>query len=272
MPPYPPFQARPLDADALPDVRGLVEASGVPGIYVGNALEEGEGETVLLWGAEALLGALWFGPRGNLVMLLREELDPERVADAVHGSYWPWRIALGPAGPIDALAGRLTAAPLVHRDQAWYACAPADARPGARAGEVRPCDRRDRERLMVATLELNRVDLNVDPRRVDRRWLRDMVESRIKDGTTRAIGPAGQFASKLDIGSRGPAGTVIEGVFTFPEHRGQGLAATLVATVAAAPGSGTTCLHVAADNRSARAAYERAGMALRGTCRILLLG
>jgi predicted GNAT family acetyltransferase len=63
---------------------------------------------------------------------------------------------------------------------------------------------------------------------------------------------------------------MLEGVFTFAEHRGQGLATALVAScLAAAPGP--VCLHVGKHNRPARAAYQRAGMQVAGTCRLLLL-
>ena len=109
-----------------------------------------------------------------------------------------------------------------------------------------------------------------DQARVDRRWLRDTIDERIAGGLTRALGPVGGLRSKLDFGSDGPGGLVLEGVFTFPEYRGAGLASRLVATcLHRAPA--TVCLHVGMHNAPARAAYERAGMTLAGRCRLLLL-
>lgn len=269
---FPPFRARPFVDAELADALELAAGAGAHGIYVQNALAAADGEAVALWGREQLLGFLWFGPRGNLIVVERQPLDGDLVADAVQQSALPWRIALGSAAVLAALVRRSTGAPLVHRDQVYYGCAPAAAAHALAADDVRRAQRADRERLMAATLELNRVDLNVDPQRVDRRWLRDMVDSRIADGSTLARGPVGDPFCKLDLGSRGAAGVVLEGVFTFAPWRGRGLATGLVAATTAAAQSPFVCLHVAADNAPARAAYERAGLREVGRCQLLLLG
>ncbi|MGE3171246.1 MAG: GNAT family N-acetyltransferase [Planctomycetota bacterium] len=268
---FPPFQARPLDDSGTDEAIALAAALGAHGIYLANALDAAQGEAIGLWGRDALLGCLWFGPRGNLIVLEREPLAPVQVADAVHRSYWPWRIALGPGPCVDELARRLSGPPLVHRDQVYHGCTP-DAVAGAlAAADARRASRTDRDRLMLATLELNRTDLNVDPRRVDRRWLRDMIAERVRDGTAWVLGPPGAFHSKVDLGSAGRAGIVLEGVFTFPEARGRGHAAALVAAVAASvPNGAMACLHVAADNAPARRAYERAGLRELERFRLLL--
>ena len=86
------------------------------------------------------------------------------------------------------------------------------------------------------------------------------------------IGAPGDLTCKLDIGSRGPYGVVVEGVYTFPEVRGRGLASGLVATVAARADAPLVCLHVAADNLPAVRAYRSAGMAELGDCHLLLRG
>jgi len=135
---------------------------------------------------------------------------------------------------------------------------------------VRSAGPADRNGLIQASLQLNQADLNVDPARVDRRWLRDAIDERIAADATRVIGAPGAVRCKLDLGSVGPGGTVIEGVFTFPQFRGQGLATDLVATVLHEI-RGPAILHVGRHNRPARAAYERAGMQEVGGCRLLLL-
>jgi len=268
---FPPFAARQLHPQDRAAAIALAAAGGVHGLYVHNALHGGEGEVLALHGLEQLLGIAWFGPRGNLILLQQLPLDPLEVATAVQRSAMPWRIALGPAPLVIALAALVAGQPLVHREQVYYAATPDEAPPALRSGSVRAPLRGDRERLMQATLQLNASDLRVDPARVDRRWLRNMVDGRIADGSSRVLGPVGQVVSKLDIGSTGPAGIMLEGVFTFPEARGQGLATTLVATVLAAASAPVVSLHVAADNLPARAAYERAGMTARTSCRLLLL-
>ena len=137
--------------------------------------------------------------------------------------------------------------------------------------DVRPAQRADRDRVCQATLLLIQSDLNIDPARVDRRWLRDSIDERIEDGSTRVLGPIGAPECKLDFGSDGPGGLMIEGVFTFPAARGRGLASALVATCIAEAASHRVCLHVGEHNRPARAAYERAGMVEVDRCRLLLL-
>ena len=97
------------------------------------------------------------------------------------------------------------------------------------------------------------------------------IDERIAEGSTWVSGDVGAIDCKLDYGSEGPAGQILEGVFTFPAVRGRGIAAGLVAAcMAAAPDR--VALHVGADNKGARRAYERAGMTMVDRCRLLLLG
>ena len=251
----------------------MATRAGAHGVYVHNAMAEHEGDGFVLT-ADGSVALVWIGPRGNLVVIEGGTAVPvamgAKVADEIVRRRKPWRIAMGPPATIDCLRERLPVAPLAFREQVYYVGDARSAVPSPRAGEVRSAQRADRDRLMQATLALNASDLNVDPARVDRRWLRDTIDERIANGTTRVIGAAGAFASKLDIGSDGPGGAVIEGVFTFPEHRGQGLATALVATCLSRA-SGAMCLHVAKHNRPARAAYAAAGMREDGSCRLLLL-
>lgn len=254
----------------LPAARDLAAGSGVQAVYLANALANPDGEFLALLQCDQLRGLCWFGSRGNLVIVADEELPAAATAAAIQASRIPWRIAMGPGRFVDALLPHLTVEPLLHRDQAWYAMRPQDA--GSVRADVRLAQRADREALMSATLQLNESDLRIDPRRVDRRWLRDSVLARIANGSTHVVGPVGALHAKLDIGSAGAGGCVIEGVFTVPHWRGRGLAAALVASVAAVRQEPIVCLHVGVDNAPARAAYRSAGMAERGRCRLLLLG
>lgn len=252
----------------------MARGAGPHGVYVWNALAAGVGEGFVL--ADALHGGdalVWIGPRGNVVVIASEPTPPSiaaRLADEIVARRRPWRIAMGPAPAIDALRERLAVAPLTCRDQVYYDGDAASVAPQHVRDDVRRAQRADRDRLVQATLALNASDLNVDPARVDRRWLRDTIDERIAEGTTHVIGPLGGVHCKLDIGSSGPGGSVIEGVFTFPDERGKGLATGLVATCVRTLG-GRACLHVGKHNRQARAAYEAAGLREAGGCRLLLL-
>lgn len=266
------FRALPLPDSLFPAARQLVAAHGVQATYVANALADPDGDFLSLQLGEQMAGLCWFGSRGNLVVVAGEDVPPAATAAAIQAARIPWRIAMGPGAIVDALVPHLGGKPLLHRDQAWYAVCPQDAVHPVPRPEVRLAQRGDREALMSATLQLNESDLHIDPRRVDRRWLRDSVLGRIAEGSTHVIGPVGGVEAKLDVGSRGPAGCVIEGVFTMPSWRGRGLASALVADVAARRTEPLVCLHVGVANAPARAAYERAGMVERARCRLLLLG
>lgn len=253
--------------------RALAQAAGVHGVYVCNALSEGlsDGFVFAVDGEEC--GVAWFGPRGNLVIVSDERVvghEREIAAQVLRGR-WSWRIVLGDTGLVDALAAAVPRGKLAHRDQVYYVGDRQSADPKHVRDDLRLPVCEDRERLARATLALNASDLNIAPDRVDRRWLYNTIDDRIHDGTTRVIGPVGGLWSKLDFGSDGPGGVVIEGVFTFPERRGRGLGADLVASCMA-QASGVVSLHVAEHNRAARRSYERAGMREAGRCRLLLLG
>lgn len=267
------FTTRPLGDDDG-EAAAIALAAAAHGVYVQNALARGECEGFVCGrgGYDPVL--CWFGARGNLVLIGAEELDPatvDAVTDQILLARRPWRIAMGPRCLVVALATRTSGKPLVLRDQVYYAGSRATVATELVRSDVRPAQRADRDRLVQATLLLNASDLHIPPAQVDRRWLRDTIDERIADGTTRVLGPVGSVHCKLDLGSAGPGGTVVEGVFTFPDRRGQGLAAALVATQLAAD-PGTTCLHVGVHNAPARAAYARAGMGEVGRCHLLLLG
>ena len=254
-------------------VLALATAAGAHGVYVRNAAALGEGDGFVLSGNGRDLGLVWIGPRGNLVIVAAGAALDEvaaRVADEIGRRQRAWRIAMGPTAVVERLRERLAVRPLACRDQVYYVGDRARADRSRVRDDVRTAERGDRDRLVQATLALNASDLNVDPARVDRRWLRDTIDERIAAGTTRVVGPVGGFRCKLDLGSSGPGGDVIEGVFTFPDARGLGFAAGLVATCLA-QAEGDVCLHVGAHNEPARAAYASAGMEPEGSCRLLLL-
>ncbi len=272
-----------LDTNARPAARRLrrgdddalavASAAGVHGVYVENALAADQVDGLVFTLDDAPCGVAWFGPRGNLVLVSDERLDEHAavVAEQVLRGRWSWRIALGRAALVDAIASRAGRASLAHRDQVYYVAEPSDVPPRACREDVRGAVAADRDRLARATLALNASDLNIAPERVDRRWLYRMIGERTKDGSTRVLGPPGGLWCKLDHGSAGPGGLVLEGVFSFPDVRGRGLATALVGSCIKASACRAS-LHVAADNVPARRCYERAGMREAGACRLLLLG
>lgn len=272
-----PLQVRPLAAGD-PVAMQLAERAGAHGIYVRNALAQGEHDGLVFELDGAAVALAWFGARGNLVLIERCHGDApgargyaiEALAGHVRRVRRAWRIVLGDSATVAALADDRRPC-LAHRTQIYYQGDSRTANAALVRDDVRHPTRADRERLARATLSLNDSDLNIPPARVDRSWLYDTIDERIENGTTWCLGPVGQLWSKLDHGSCGPAGNVLEGVFTFPERRGRGLGSELVATTLAREPVGCA-LHVAADNFAARRAYERAGMSECGSCSLLLFG
>jgi len=119
----------------------------------------------------------------------------------------------------------------------------------------------DIEWLTEASLQLNEEDLGIPAHTVDQRRLRSRIEQRLGEGCTFIVDSGGRPASKLEVGSEGPAGALIEGVFTEPRFRGCGLARGLVAAVsrrllARWPRVG---LHVGRGNIPALRAYHASG-------------
>ena len=276
------FAARPLDVVDVPAALDLSLDAGAHGVYVHNVLvahqDLGKGvEVIGFFCAEGLVGLAYFGPRGNLLVLLRAQLDPGQVARAIVDALWHWRIVLASSPVVDQLVRISGLEPLVNREQIYYRMTREEldvlALPEG-TSDVRRAEKRDLECLMDATLHLNESDLRVDRWLVDKTWLRRNTKTRIREGTTYVLGPVGNPIAKLDIGSKGPAGVVIEGVYTWRRVRGQGLASVLISAVAAEVliDCPQVCLHVAASNRAARRAYHKSGMSPQGSCQLMLRG
>jgi uncharacterized protein len=284
---YPSFAASPLKPVDVPAALELAGSVGIHGVYVRNVLHArprlgSKVEILAFRGTEELLGLAYFGPRGNLLVLQRESgsLCPQTAAQQILDARTAWRIVLAPHELVSALVrlGRL--ATLVDREQIYYSVAPdelivpAGAGPSGDDSMVRLADKKDLDSLMEAALHLNQSDLRVDPWCVDREWLKRSTKNRIRKRMTYVIGPIGSPLAKLDLGSVGPAGVVIEGVYTWPDRRGRGLAVALVAAVVQEKlvDHPRVCLHVAASNTAARRAYEKCGMTQAGVCQLMLRG
>jgi GNAT superfamily N-acetyltransferase len=274
LPPY-----RLLGPVDLPEARGLAARAGAHGVYVDNSLAAGEGfaELVGLPGPDVGLQVLsWFGERGNLVVLADEDSGPgtDELVAYLHSRRQAWRICLGPAAVVRALAALESSQALVDRTQVYYRAVSARVPRPASNAEVRLAVRADIPALVEASLDLHASDLLVPAWRVHRGWLRDSVRARVRAGQTFVIGPVGAPLAKLDLGSSGSAGVVLEGVHTVPSARGRGLASRLVGAVSArlVDAVPMVCLHVDQENAAARRAYARAGMDPVGSCRLLLRG
>ncbi|MGE0144112.1 MAG: GNAT family N-acetyltransferase [Planctomycetota bacterium] len=237
---------------------------GPAGIYVANALlcrEDGTEDLFVHTATDGAVGALtWVGSRGNLVALSQHTELSAALGSEIAAMPLGWRIAIADGPFLAALLASESRPPLVCREQVYYRADPSTV--GRTAPECRLAEPADSDALCEAALALNESDLCIPRDRVHRGWLRRTVRRRVRDGRTYVVGPLGAPRCKLDVGSRGPAGIVLEGVFTDPAWRSRGLASTLVRSVIAALAHDglPIVLHVAESNVAARAAYARAGM------------
>lgn len=172
-----------------------------------------------------------------------------------------FRIVIGSRDPVqgflDALGDRVEVE--MKRSQPFLAVGDVGA-----LGEgtvVRPGSAADIAWLTHASIRLNEEDLGISPRSVDKGLLERRIRERIQQASTWIVEREGRAVCKLEIGNDGPAGSLIEGVYTEDAVRGHGLARRLCAEIARRqlqhrPWVG---LHVGRENDFAMRAYLAAG-------------
>ena len=173
-----------------------------------------------------------------------------------------FRILIGPPAIVRVLVDNIASRVQIEMDRSQPFMAVEQGEELGETCEMRVAQRKDLSWLIDCSLALNLEDLKVEPELVNRRVLRKRLLARVKEGKTWLVEVDGQPACKLDIGDSGPAGALIEGVFTGKSSRGKGLATRLVATVCAQylrelPRVG---LHVGRNNEQAMRAYLSAGL------------
>lgn len=214
-----------------------------------------------------LRGGAFFGRDRNLAV---SELEPELrplLAEEVLRRRRGLAVAVSPRPEVEALVAGLagSARPLLHRVQTLYAIRRGD-RLGEPAPELERPGAADLPRLAEAALGLAREDLGIPAERMDRMALRRTAARRLERGRSFVLRVGGVLAFKIEVALATPEAALVEGVYTFPEFRGAGLAARGTAALLARllelhP---LVVLHVGRENRPARSAYERAGMSRAG--------
>ncbi len=172
-----------------------------------------------------------------------------------------FRIVIGPDAAVSAFLDALPAKVRIDlsRSQPFLRVARADKLGSGRPARI--ATPYDSQWLLHASLMLNEEDLAIPAASVDRGLLRARVDERIAAGCTWITEVHGKPAAKLDVGDEGPAGALIEGVYTEPKLRGGGLARGLVAEVSRGLLDRWPCvgLHVSRANTPAVRAYLAAG-------------
>ncbi len=223
--------------------------------------DQAEGDFYGVFSGEGLELLAWFDRGGALVLSAGDPESVKPLRRLCLDGYRGLRVLIGSGGPVRRLTellGNKVRKPL-FRSQPFLLVDSKDAL--GPTCEVRPAKEADLAWLLDANLRLNDEDLGVDPARVDPIMLEARIRERLERGYTWVHDEGREPVSKLDIGSCGSYGALIEGVFTENRVRGQGHAARLVAAVSAGlladyPRVG---LHVGRDNESAVRAYKTAG-------------
>ncbi len=126
--------------------------------------------------------------------------------------------------------------------------------------------------VVNASAEMQLADLGRDPRKVDPQLHTARCLERIRAGRTHVIFEGDELVFKADIGSRCRFGAHIEGVYTSPHHRGQGIATRALGQICRTTLSALPRLTLHADprNRAAQALYRKLGFGERAEFRLLI--
>jgi len=233
-----------------------------------------DGEILVLKDGEGRVeGGLFLGREANLAVSSLPPGARPAFFRTVLSRGRGFQVGVSPKPEIDFLVERLSgrATPLLHRTQALYVL-DRDGALGREAEDLVPAGREDLPWLAEAGFLLAREDLGIPPGVLNRERLRRVAAHRMKSGRTFVIRRNGRPVFKVNIAVRTREGALVEGVFTDPEYRGQGLASGGVAALCRrlleeVP---MVALHVGTQNLPARKAYERAGFRFAGELGLVL--
>lgn len=154
-----------------------------------------------------------------------------------------------------------------------YFMEPGDLKVAERIDGLRPAVPADLSRLVPLAVAMHREDLGEDPLRPDADAYVRHVGMRVASGRVFVVEQGGKLLFKVDLGTRCTWGAQLEGVYTVPEARGQGIARRALATLCdqLLRDLPRITLHVREDNAPAVALYERLGFRRSKPFRILVV-
>ena len=217
-------------ADLAP-LQHLLDAEPVHNAYLRSELRQG------------LDGGDWWGVRdgdcmraallaGSLaVPCLSSRDDAALLAESACASVPP-RMLVGPRGAVMALRDELTTQrPREVRDpQPLLTLGRDDELPQA-PNRVRLATRADIDGLVTAAAAMHREEMGVDPLTVDAAAWRARMVTLIDHGWSWVWGEGGDVLFKAELSAWTPEAVQIQGVYTHPGRRGQGIARAGLAAV-----------------------------------------
>lgn len=186
----------------------------------------------------------------------------------------PLLSSIGERAAVDALwisHGGPARRPRLARLQRLMALTPDDMGPWI-APQLRPAAPADLPHVIEASALMQRDDLGIDPRGIDPAGHERRCQERIAAGRTWVLFEGGQLVFKVDVGARSRFGAQLEGVYTAPGARKQGVATKglgqLCRTLLSALPRLT--LHADATNEAALGLYRKLGFTPQRELRLLI--
>jgi len=233
-----PASRRGVDAVRIgPGMRGalsaLLDQEPVANIFLRSELRLGaplEG----WWGLgseDRLRAALMTGP---LVVPWIPDPDDVPALAGVLRRQQPSRLIIGPAAAVRALTASLAPRrqPTEIRDPQPVLVL--DALPtGVPSARVRRGRRDDLDQLTVASAEMHREEMGVDPMTFDPAGWRQRMATLIDRGWSYLLLEGGDIAFKVELSAWTPEAVQLQGVWTHPRYRRRGIATAGLAAVCA---------------------------------------
>lgn len=151
--------------------------------------------------------------------------------------------------------------PRLERRQRYLSLRPADLRPAEPVPELRHARREDYALLYASGAALRAEELLEDPREIDPVAYARRVEEDCRDGFTYVWRDARGLVFRASVSALTADAAQVSGVWTAPEHRGQGIATRALGELCGRllARSHEVCLFVNDFNAPALAAYRRLG-------------
>ncbi|GJM45237.1 MAG: hypothetical protein DHS20C21_20790 [Gemmatimonadota bacterium] len=223
---------------------------------------------------DVLTGVAFFGHRKGFVLAGDDQEFLRAAARLAQGPEADWIILVAPRVAADGFLSHyrwLGRSTHLNRLQDFYTVR-AETLPRL-AGAVRPAELRDLEAVVEMSEQMLMEDFDLGPGSLSRDGIRESMRHKIREGRTWLAEMDGRTVFKVDVSAQFNGGAQIEGVFTRPAVRGQGVASRSVAALAQEllTTSAFVTLHVDQHNLPAKRAYEKAGFCRTGEFRLVLL-
>jgi ribosomal protein S18 acetylase RimI-like enzyme len=223
---------------------------------------------------EQLRGVVFFGHRKGLVLAGEDDDFLRAAARVALGPEAGWIILVGPHVAADGFLSHYRwrgQSTHLNRLQDFYVLRPENL--PHLAGTIRLAEAPDLDAVVEMSEQMLMEDFRLAPGSLSRDGIRDSMRRKIRDGRTWLSDEAGRPVFKVDVSAQYSGGSQIEGVFTRPDRRGQGIASRAIAALSAEllSTSAFVSLHVDQRNVPAKRAYEKAGFQAFSEFRLVLL-